>query len=78
MVVTVISTEFLKKWWYKSSLLLSWLVGIVFYIFIFMIPGILERKFTFTSLVVFIVLTGLLNSAYKWMGLKRLVRKFIK
>jgi hypothetical protein len=82
MVVTVIITEYLKKYLYvvdrrnnKHSLMLSWIVGFFIYllIFLFRIEGV-----TFSSFMLFVVITGLLNTGYKFTALKDWIRKLLK
>jgi hypothetical protein len=82
MVVTVITTEYLKKILYvvdvknkRHSLLLSWGVGLFFYMLMFVLE---IQEVTFTSLVLFVVITGFLNTGYRFTRLKRWIRKLLR
>ncbi len=79
MMVTVITTEYLKKVLYfvdnknnRHALMLSWVVGVFFYL----VKYVLEiHEGTFSSFLLFVVITGFLNTGYKFKALKRWVRK---
>ncbi len=82
MVVTVITTEYLKKILYvvdiknnRHSLLLSWLVGGFFYLLMFVLE---IQEVTFSSFVLFVVITGFLNTGYRFTLLKQWIRNFMK
>jgi len=82
MVVTVISTEYLKKVIYavdirnkKHSLMLSWLVGLFFYLLMYLFE---LQQFTAESFLLFVVITGFLNTGYRFTALKRWIRGLLK
>jgi hypothetical protein len=79
MVVTVIVTEYLKKYLYivdtrnnKHSLVLSWTVGFFLYLLMFLFR---IQEVTFHSFILFIVITGFLNTGYRFSALKNWIRK---
>ena len=80
MIVTVISTEFLKKiiFWIDpkngggKALLLSWMIGIVFYICLKLFGF---YKIDIVSISSFITITGFMNAGYKFTGIKSVIRK---
>ena len=81
MVVTVISTEYLKKIIFvvdtrnqRHSLMLSWLVGLFLYWVMYMLD---IQEVTFGSCMLFIIITGLLNTGYRFTTLKHWIRRFI-
>ncbi len=82
MVVTVITTEYLKKILYivdtkktKHSLMLSWVVGLFFYLLMYLFE---IQEVNFTSFILFIIITGFLNTGYKFTILKEWIRKLLK
>ncbi|MCP5046981.1 MAG: hypothetical protein GY940_07395 [bacterium] len=81
MVATVITTEYLKKVIYavdtrnrRHSLVLSWTVGLFFYLLMFLLK---VQEVTFASFLLFVIITGLLNTGYKFTSLKRWIRKLL-
>ena len=75
MVVFVLTTEFLKKWIHINPLILSWITGLILYATITLI-GL--YKFDFKSVILFMCITGLSNTVYKFKKLKKLIKKIIK
>jgi len=80
MVATVFATEIIKKLLAKiklviNSLILSWIVGIGCYILI-STSGWYE--FNFKSVIMFMLITGLLNSVYKFTKLKDLIKRIVE
>lgn len=74
MIATVLVTEFLKKFLLINPLILSWLTGFALYAGISLTKW---YKFNFESVVVFVFITGLLNSIYKFTKLKKLIKKIV-
>ena len=72
MVASVLVTEWLKKYTTFNPLIMSWVVGILFFLVLY-IFGVKEAGVR--GVVIFIALTGFLNGAYKFTGLKRWIRK---
>lgn len=82
MVATVITTEYLKKILFfidirqsRHSIMLSWVVGLCFYLAMYCMN---IHNATFDSFLLFIVITGFLNTGYRFPGLKRWIRKSIR
>jgi hypothetical protein len=81
MVATVITTEYLKKVLYivdvknnRHSVMLSWLVGMFFYVLMYVLE---VQEVTFHSFLLYIVITGFLNTGYRFTSLKRWIRKLM-
>lgn len=75
MVVFVLTTEFLKQLIPINSLILSWATGLVLYAAIALTK---LYEFNFKSVILFMCITGVLNTAYKFTKLKNLIKKIIK
>jgi hypothetical protein len=82
MVATVITTEYLKQILYfvdiknnSHSVMLSWGVGLFFYLLMYVLE---IQEVTFTSFLLFVVITGFLNTGYRFTALKRWIRKLMK
>lgn len=82
MVATVLTTEYLKKYLFivdtrkkRHSVLLSWIVGLFFYLMMYVLE---IQQVNFVSFVLFVVITGFLNTGYKFTGLKRWLRKLLR
>jgi len=74
MVALVLVTEFFKKWININPLILSWALGLLLCVAL----HFLFHTMTPETVYLFIVITGLTNSAYKWTALKRVVKTLIK
>ena len=74
MVATVLVTEYLKKILLINPLLLSWIVGFILYAIISFTE---LYEFDFESIIYFMLITGLLNSVYKFTRLKNLIKKIV-
>jgi hypothetical protein len=81
MVVTVITTEYLRKYLYpvdirnhRHTLILNWLVGMFFYLLMFLFK---IQDVNFASFMIFIIITGALNAGYKFTSLSRWTRKLL-
>lgn len=81
MVATVITTEYLKKVLYsvdiknnRHSLTLSWLVGMFFYLMMYVLE---VQEVSFGSFLLYIVITGFLNTGYRFTSLKKWIRKLM-
>lgn len=74
MIAFVLVTEFLKpalKLKGGKALLFSWLVGGVLFL---ILSAVRCYAVSWASVIVFIIVTGLCNSAYRWTRLKELLR----
>lgn len=78
-ITTVLVTEYLKKLFKKiHPLILSWIVGILIYSGLhFLIKGV--KEINFYSLIIFIVITAILNVSYKQFDwIRDLAKKFLQ
>ena len=73
MIAFVLMTEFAKPEHIKGgrALLFSWMIGLIFYGFLALVGC---YAVTWASAILFIIVTGLCNSAYKWTRLRELIK----
>jgi len=78
MVTTILLTEFLKSFTARLSggkaLILSWVVGCTLFLLLFL-AGCYD--ISWYTVAIFIVLTGLCNSAYRWTKLKNAIKEIM-
>ena len=76
MIVTTLTTELLKKYLAIYPLLINWVVGLICYVILFFVFSLEEAGVL--GFLVFVIVTGAWNGAYKIPFIKGIVRRIAR